>query len=419
MPSNKIVYLSLALLTGICNFLYITYFISQYNYLPAPFISDKNDTFMDFFNTLCWSQSDGIYTVWKSIYPPLNFLLLDFFYESYTDNLIGCSLEYREQLLSKLPGIIIIFVSCLLISIKISYGKLLNLKYQIILFSIFLLSPPFLFSLERGNLLIICLPLLSLYIYYSNNLHKAFILSLLINIKPYFLILYIITFLNLKVNNENNDLIFLTPILSLIIFLLTGLILNQEFYFLPFNLLGFSSSDSTLNPQHVLGIPSTISSFFLFKEIIPEFGYSMVFAIPLKVLLFYYLYKLMKLLTKIKLDQDYLTVIGVIFITNYSITSGGYSLIFYVPILAILFKKNIYYFIPLIGIFFLGIISLIPIYTIEVKMHGISFFSTETIEIMQNLTLSSVIYPIVNFTILIMFYKYLSEKLHGNLSIKN
>jgi len=271
MISKKIVLITLLVLVGICNFLFIAYFFYQNRYLPAPFILDKNDTFMDFFHTLYWSQNDGIYTEWKSIYPPLNFLILDFFYEFFIGDLNGTPFEYRKQSLSKLFGIGVIFASCLLASIKISYGKLVNLKYQLLLIFFFLLSPPFLFALERGNLLILCLPLLSLYILPLNNIYKSFILSLLVNLKPYFLILYIVVFINSKINNENKDLIFLMPIFSLIIFLSTGLILNQEFYLLPFNLFGFSNAGAILSPYNILTFPSSISSFIFLNEIIPDF----------------------------------------------------------------------------------------------------------------------------------------------------
>lgn len=410
MISKKIVLITLLVLVGICNFLFIAYFFYQNRYLPAPFILDKNDTFMDFFYTLYWSQNDGIYTEWKSIYPPLNFLILDFFYEFFIGDLNGTPFEYRKQSLSKLFGIGVIFASCLLASIKISYGKLVNLKYQLLLIFFFLLSPPFLFALERGNLLILCLPLLSLYILPLNNIYKSLILSLLVNLKPYFLILYIVVFINSKINNENKDLIFLMPIFSLIIFLSTGLILNQEFYLLPFNLFGFSNAGAILSPYNILAFPSSISSFIFLNEIIPDFKISKYLGYALKILLFYFIFKLIQLVLRKKLTMDYLTIIGVVIITNYSVTSGGYSLLFYIPILAIFYKNKNYAFLAIISIIFLGVIGLIPIYYNIYNAIGMSYLSLGTVEIVQNLTLSTVVYPVANFIVIVMLYNSLKNK---------
>jgi hypothetical protein len=410
MISKKIVLITLLVLVGICNLLFIADFFYQNRYLPAPFILDKNDTFMDFFYTLYWSQNDGIYTEWKSIYPPLNFLILDFFYEFFIGDLNGTPFEYRKQSLSKLFGIGVIFASCLLASIKISYGKLVNLKYQLLLIFFFLLSPPFLFALERGNLLILCLPLLSLYILPLNNIYKSLVLSLLVNLKPYFLILYIVVFINSKINNENKDLIFLMPIFSLIIFLSTGLILNQEFYLLPFNLFSFSNPGAILSPYNILTFPSSISSFIFLNEIIPDFKISKYLGYALKILLFYFIFKLIQLVLRKKLTMDYLTIIGVVIITNYSITSGGYSLLFYIPILAIFYKNKNYTFLAIISIFFLGVIGLIPIYYNIYNAIGMSYFSLGSVEIVQNLTLSTVIYPVANFIVIVMLYNYIKNK---------
>lgn len=45
-------------------------------YLPAPFVFDINDTFMDWFNTAQYAHNPGAYDIWRSIYPPLSFVFL-------------------------------------------------------------------------------------------------------------------------------------------------------------------------------------------------------------------------------------------------------------------------------------------------------------------------------------------------------
>lgn len=56
-------------------------------YLPQPFVFDTNDTFMDWFNTAYWANNPGAHDVWRSIYPPLSFVFLDAF------SLPGCYLQ--------------------------------------------------------------------------------------------------------------------------------------------------------------------------------------------------------------------------------------------------------------------------------------------------------------------------------------
>ena len=44
-------------------------------YLPAPFVFDIGDTFMDWFNTAYWAHNPGAYSVWRTIYLPLSFVI--------------------------------------------------------------------------------------------------------------------------------------------------------------------------------------------------------------------------------------------------------------------------------------------------------------------------------------------------------
>ncbi len=56
----------------------VSFFIER-GYLPSPFVFDTNDTFMDWFNTAYWANNPGAYDVWRTIYPPLSFVFLDTF----------------------------------------------------------------------------------------------------------------------------------------------------------------------------------------------------------------------------------------------------------------------------------------------------------------------------------------------------
>jgi hypothetical protein len=55
---------------------YFMYFADN-GYLPSPFVFDKSDSFMDLFHPMWWASNEGRYTEWASVYPPLNFILLN------------------------------------------------------------------------------------------------------------------------------------------------------------------------------------------------------------------------------------------------------------------------------------------------------------------------------------------------------
>ena len=56
----------------------VRFFLVEH-YLPAPFVFDTNDTFMDWFNTAYWAHNPGAYTVWKTIYFPIAFIITGLF----------------------------------------------------------------------------------------------------------------------------------------------------------------------------------------------------------------------------------------------------------------------------------------------------------------------------------------------------
>ena len=76
--SNRtvILILSAALLVQFGALAWYAVFFRTHGYLPEPFVYNKFDTFMDMYNPLWWNTSDK-YGRWGSVYPPLNFLVLD------------------------------------------------------------------------------------------------------------------------------------------------------------------------------------------------------------------------------------------------------------------------------------------------------------------------------------------------------
>lgn len=54
----------------------VAYLFDQNGYLPQPFFYEPSDTFMDWFNTAYWARDPGAYDSWRTIYPPLTFVVL-------------------------------------------------------------------------------------------------------------------------------------------------------------------------------------------------------------------------------------------------------------------------------------------------------------------------------------------------------
>lgn len=56
--------------------LYSLWHLYTYSYLPQPYFYVPEDTWMDWFNTAYWAHQPGAYDSWKTIYPPLSFVVL-------------------------------------------------------------------------------------------------------------------------------------------------------------------------------------------------------------------------------------------------------------------------------------------------------------------------------------------------------
>ena len=69
---------ALAFLVGI-GLIYPIYHLFTYYYLPQPFFYEPSDIWMDWFNTAYFARDPGTYDAWRTIYPPLSFVLLRIF----------------------------------------------------------------------------------------------------------------------------------------------------------------------------------------------------------------------------------------------------------------------------------------------------------------------------------------------------
>ena len=389
---------------------YILYFI-KFNHTPSPFIYDKADTFMDFFNTLYWSYDANRYETWQSIYPPLNFIFLKLVNLVISAGIYTEPFDMRHNGQNLIQFIIISFMLMPLIILK-SYDWL-HIRDKICVYFIFILSAPFLFMLERGNLIVYALPILYLF-FNSEKLSKVFFLSILINIKPYFGVLIIPDFLK-----KNYYELFIFFLCFSVIYISTSVILGPEFLEFIKNLFAFNESIFSL--REVMALPSTILSHIIFfsnadmslltssfigKYFIISFLY---FSYLLLLLLF--LYTIIFLRNKLYYKE--LICLLIIALTNFFYQVGGYTIIFYFIIIPYIYKNYrflLFFIIPL----FLPL-DMVTLYS-DILPYNYSYLYGGYTEINYNLGAGSLIRPILNYLLLFFMCLLMLER-YANINL--
>lgn len=173
------------LLAVLAGFAWTVHFFVERHYLPDPFVFDVNDTFMDWFNPAYYANQPGAYDVWHAVYPPLSFVFLRVFsvHRCYGNPFNARDCDW-------------IGTATLLIAYGLDVG-LAGLAFwrrdraSALPRSVaFALGLPLLFTLERGNLILVCL--IPFILAYGDLLGSAFsravAIALTINFKPYLLI---------------------------------------------------------------------------------------------------------------------------------------------------------------------------------------------------------------------------------------
>lgn len=379
---------------------YILYFI-KFNHTPAPFIYDKGDTFMDFFNTLYWSYDVNRYITWQSIYPPLNFILLKLVNLIISGGIYTEPFDMRHYSQNLIWFIIISFTLAPLIIVK-SYDWL-RIKEKICVYLIFILSAPFLFVLERGNLIVYTLPIL--YIFFnSEKLSKVICLSALVNMKPYFGILIIPSFLK-----KNYYELFIFLLFSSSIYAITSTIIGPEFLEFVKNLFLFNESIFSL--REVMALPSTILSHIIFisntemnladnNYINKNLFINILYAAYI-FLIFLFLYTIIRF--RNELCSKELICLLIIGLTNFFYQIGGYSIIFYFIIIPYLYKNYrflLYFIIPL----FLPL-DIVPVFS-DIILYKYSYLYNGYTDINYSLGVGALIRPILNY--LLLFFMCIS-----------
>jgi hypothetical protein len=333
---NSVLFIAMAM--GLGNIVYFALFLYFNKYLPAPFVLDKNDTFMDFYNPLFWVLKDEFYTTYKSVYPPINYFFLKLFTFNLDASSFSSSFQLREAKSNLIYYLLTINAVIIFLILKIGdWREVAIRKHKLIWIAIFF-STPVLFAMERGNLIFLSLLVLAIYIAVENIWVKAITFALLVNIKPYFILL-LIEYLNIY--RFDLKIILKITMTSALMFLLTSMLagLNIATFINNYNDFGLQASFS----NGLIALPNTFESIIQLIKSIPknnEYYYFLeFFLLPLKMLKIFVPITFLLLLLFAPLKEQTLKVSAILLIGNFSHVTSGYIYLVYILIMPFLIRE--------------------------------------------------------------------------------
>jgi hypothetical protein len=393
----------------IIGFAYYTFHLYAYGYLPTPFVSDKSNTFMDLFNPLYWAEVEGQYEIWKSVYPPLNFVIL-----KAINHLFGDYFYPLPPYVIRDSGKIIIYFFLFLylmipfILLNTTGWKSIakNTWQKTFCFFAIVLSTPMLFALERGNLILICLLFLPIAIS-PNQILRMFGIAILINLKPYFLILGLIYFFDRRYIE-----LLMCAITTAAIFMISSVILDTDFTTVWLNIFHLSQKSNFFPIRELLSFPVALSTLksslplLLLSDNAPPvemenlilsgtrfLTYFQYFCISIVIVSF--------ILKRNKFSSAFQLFALIVIIVNISVMIGPYSLIYYIPFVPFIFyfKYVSYYFLAILLLF-------LPLDIVVLQSHDIGIGFVYLAQSDQNLSwqlgMGSLLRPLLNLFLLIV-----------------
>jgi hypothetical protein len=379
---------------------------AENGYLPSPFVYDKADTFMDFFHSMYWADEPGRYTDWDSVYPPLNFLFLKgvrwlLFGQIHESD----AFTLRDSAKPFIPYIVAALAASALFVFRHDLWRGFTAAQKALFFFIFLLSPPMLFSIERGNLIIFALGFLALALARPGWI-RTFAIGMLINIKPYFA-LYLVAF---AISQRPKELVSCTMMAGAI-FLISGIMLDEHFLEFVQNLLQFSQDQNLFSPRELLGLPSSVSAFTYVLRLYLYSGGNPSFA-GLNIGSIITLVESIKWLAVLavffslglggqRIPIETTLAATTIAITNLGVWAGGYSFILYVCLIPI-FCRLTYRKVCLACVFLI----FMPIDVISLHIENLgdryAYLSDATVPVVWQLSLGAFLRPVANFGLLLV-----------------
>ena len=425
LKNKNIIYL---IIVTIINLIGIGYYLTFFNsnlYLPAPFIFDKSDTFMDFFNVLYWAYEDGRYTEWGSVYPPLNFIILKainfiFFGVGQGD------VDYvRSNSQFVILGIVFFYLISPYFIINTNIWKIFTKWEKFFIYIIIISSSPMLFSLERANLIIIT-PLILSFCISKIGWQRAFFLGILINIKPYFVVMLLYYFARKNWLGLRSCILF-----SSLIFLISGLFLDENFLFFLKNILSFAQEEEVFSLRELVAFPSSISAFSLLLLRLGEGNvllnsYLLEYQSTIKIIIelikwLVLAFSLYVIFLKGKFIRDSeLFFILITIISNLGVWVGGYTFILYYTIIPVIYNlrfKWVYLFFILTITLPIDFVSLVSEVSDDFGKQ-FSFLGNQYVETIWTVGPGSIARPIFNiFLLFLLSFEYFSRsEVNSNLN---
>jgi hypothetical protein len=286
---------------------------------------------MDLFHTMYWSKNDGKYTEWASVYPGLAFFIV---------NVIGLPVDvgYADGFeLRSIAGysILIYLVMALVVPFYLVKSKLYKFSTsECILYYFFIITSfPYLFAIERGNIIILCLAGIP-FLFSNNIIIHSLSLASLINIKPYFII---VSFARIR----NLEHFVAIGVFTVLLFLIFGLLASEDFYLLFKNLLSFNNQAENFSLREIINYPSSLgawSDFFRLLELgqveVPSYVPMASLAVLLDIARYVsVLFAVYALIQDRLSDKKLAIILCIVLLTNFSRSAGGYSVIFMLAIL--------------------------------------------------------------------------------------
>ena len=401
-------------------------FFLKNGYLPSPFLFDKSDTFMDLFNPMYWAFDAGRYTEWGSVYPPLNFILLRVLNFVSAGEWSGSPEFMRDNSPLVIMVFCLVYLVIPVVMLTMRHWQGISTRDKILIYFVIILSPPMLFALERGNLVVLC-PVFLAIVLSKIDFLRGIGIALLINFKPYF----VIFLLYYAIRKDWKGLIYCT-FLSGIFFMIPGLILDENYIFFLKNILDFSQEQNLFSLREIMSFPASISVFsYVLKN--PE---GAMFAsrligldkIPFVIILiefFKWSVIIMSLVFLIKKsdvmrDEEIFTLLTLV-ITNLGIWVGGYTLIYYTALIPVFIKMRGH----MIYMAFLSLmvmpLDMIPLIGESIG-NQYSFLFSSTVYVDWTLGVGSMVRPIINIALpMILCYEFLTRRcgLMNNCRISN
>jgi hypothetical protein len=408
------------------NVLYFTVFFYLNGYLPAPFVWDKGDTFMDFYNPLYWVIKDRFYTVFQSVYPPLNYYLLKLFTLGIDFNVPIDSFQLRNSKPMLSVVLCLLYLTIVWIVINIGEWKKIKIGHRLLIWLACIFSTPVLFAIERGNLIFFALLFLSIYLAAQNIWIRAIAFGLLVNTKPYFLLL-LIQYLNFY--SFDKKILLISIFTSAIIFIFPSIILDLNIYNFLMNYVSFSNM-AIFSIDGMVALPNNLASLYPIKWIlnwgqasqIPGSSYTFWFSLG-KVISYIAVVVLSMTLITLPISREDKIILSIILIANFSYTTGGYIFIIYIILIPYLINDTLLRgaLIPISLIFFIPI-DWIPIPSLGYHDNQLTSYlgGVELENVNLWLAWGTIIRPIANLGIVcFVLYRVIIKNLGGRESVNH